>query len=44
MDYATDAFFLLDERHGDSGRESSSVPEALGYTRDELVGIDPDRL
>ena len=46
MDHATDAFFLLDDRHVvlDVNRQAC---QSLGYTRDELVGktapdVDPD--
>ena len=46
VDHATDAFFLLDDRHVvlDVNRQAC---QSLGYTRDELVGktapdVDPD--
>ncbi len=46
VDHATDAFFLLDDRHVvlDVNRKAC---QSLGYTRDELVGktapdVDPD--
>ena len=40
MDHATDAFFLLDDRHVvlDVNRQAC---QSLGYTRDELVGMTP---
>ena len=40
VDHATDAFFLLDDRHVvlDVNRQAC---QSLGYTRDELVGMTP---
>ena len=43
VDHATDAFFLLDDRHVvlDVNRQAC---QSLGYTRDELVGMTPPDL
>ncbi|MDB5310908.1 MAG: domain S-box protein [Gemmataceae bacterium] len=40
VDHATDAFFLLDDRHVvlDVNRQAC---QSLGYTRDELIGMTP---
>ncbi len=40
VDHATDAFFLLDDRHVVLDVNSQAC-QSLGYTRDELVGMTP---